>query len=61
MRLPLCCGLLLLATAALAQAPAGTQERDAGPRQRQRAPLANVDAMSDGENRQNNEFRMNML
>jgi hypothetical protein len=43
MRLPLCCGLALLATAALAQAPAGTQERDASPRQRQRAPLANVD------------------
>jgi hypothetical protein len=43
MRLPFCCGLLLMASAAWAQAPAATQERDAASPPRQRAPLANVD------------------
>jgi hypothetical protein len=42
MRLPLCCGLLLIASAALAQAPGGAEKRDAAPAPR-RAPLANVD------------------
>jgi hypothetical protein len=42
MKLPLICGLLLVASGALAQAPAKTDERAAVP-PRQRAPLANVE------------------
>jgi hypothetical protein len=43
MKLPLCCGLLLLAAGALAQTPAGTNDRAAATAPRQRAPLANVE------------------
>ncbi len=43
MKFPLCCGLLLMAAGALAQAPAGTEERAASSPPRKPAPLANVD------------------
>jgi hypothetical protein len=42
MKLPLICGLLLVASGAMAQAPAKTDEHAAVP-PRQRAPLANVE------------------